>query len=92
MTNTARRPVRRAVSRQRRIVSPGGRVDHEEINDLLPLYAAGALSAEERDVVRRHLHTCGTCCSNALLYVEAAAAFARSICIAEHRAQRRPRP
>ena len=52
-------------------------VDHEEIRDLLAVYALGALPADERDSVRSHLAGCVDCCFETLHFTEAAVGLAK---------------
>lgn len=52
-------------------------VDHEEIRDLLAVYALGALPADEHEQVRAHVRWCAECCFEALLFTEAAVGLAK---------------
>ena len=52
-------------------------MDHEELRDLLPIYALGALPEDERATVRWHLRACAECCWEALVLTETAVAFAK---------------
>ena len=52
-------------------------MDHEELRDLLPIYALGALPSDELATVRWHLRSCGECCWEALVLTETAVALAK---------------
>lgn len=52
-------------------------MDHEEIRDLLAVYALGALPTDERDTVRDHVRSCNECCFETLMFTEAAVGIAK---------------
>ena len=52
-------------------------VDHEEIRDLLAVYALGALPDDEHDLVRDHLRWCVDCCFETLRFTETAVGLAK---------------
>ena len=52
-------------------------MDHDDVRDLLAVYALGALPIDERDDVRQHIRWCAECCFEALLFTEAAVRLAK---------------
>lgn len=52
--------------------------DHDEIEGLIPLHAAGALSSEEAERVETHIGECAPCAAEARELAETAAALALS--------------
>lgn len=53
-------------------------MDHDEIRDLLAVYALGALPTDEHEAVRMHVRSCNECCFEALLFTEAAVGLAKN--------------
>ncbi|MBI2845265.1 MAG: anti-sigma factor [Chloroflexi bacterium] len=50
-------------------------MSHEEIKDLLPSYALGALGADESEILVRHLPTCDSCPGELAEYQQAVGIF-----------------
>lgn len=69
------------------MAKPESKMTHEEIKELLPGYALGALHAEEAEILVRHLPTCDSCPRELAQYRQALDALPRLVPEATPQAQ-----